>query len=306
MNPEAEPYAWDPHLVAWLVLVMAFVSTMAGHRRLARRGPVSTPWTGGQIAAFAGAGFAAVAALTWPLANLAAHWSLTALVTQRLVLTLAVPSMALLGLPYNVLQWLTRPAPVDTVLDWCRRPAIAIAVFTVIAVGSLTTGLVHAQASSPVARGLIDAVMVAAGLVMWLPVIGRVPGILRLKPVGRFAYLVAQAVVPAFLSFIYIFSHHPLYDTFARSHLAIGLRPLNDQQIAGFVSKLTMLFVLMTVGGVVLARAQRLDEEYGDDEPLVWADVERQFERADRRTALPTEPDPTPPDADNGPAAPDS
>ncbi len=118
---------------------------------------------------------------------------------------------------------------------------------------------------------------------LWVPVLGRIPGILRLKPVVRFGYLVVQAVVPAFLSFIYIFAVHPLYPAFARSHAAIGLRPLNDQQMAGFVSKLTMLFVLLSVGGVVLAHASTTDDELGPHDPLVWADVERQFERADRR-----------------------
>jgi hypothetical protein len=143
--------------------------------------------------------------------------------------------------------------------------------------------LVRAQATSAVVRGVLDGAMVAAGLVLWIPVLGRVPGILPLKPVVRFGYLVFQAVVPAFLSFIYIFSRHPLYGVFARSHAAIGLRPLNDQQIAGFVSKLTMLFTLLTVGAVVLARAPRSGAELGEDDPLVWADVEREFERVDRQ-----------------------
>ena len=52
---------------------------------------------------------ASVVALTWPLADLAAHWSLTALVTQRLILLMAVAPLLLLGLPYDVVQWLTRP-----------------------------------------------------------------------------------------------------------------------------------------------------------------------------------------------------
>src|SRR5665213_3173975 len=100
VNSGAAPYAWDPHLVAWLVLVAAGVSTVVGHRRLARRRPGPTPWARGEVAAFTGAGLAAAVALTWPGANLAAHWSLTALVTQRLILALAVPSLALLGLPF--------------------------------------------------------------------------------------------------------------------------------------------------------------------------------------------------------------
>jgi cytochrome c oxidase assembly factor CtaG len=277
------PYAWDGHLVAWGLLVVATVAVVAGHRRLQRSRPDPVPWTRRQRLAFGGATLAAAVALTWPLADLAAHWSLLALIVQRLLLVLAVPSLWLVGVPFEVLRWLTRPAPVDTVLHWVRRPAVAVVWVTVTMVGCLSVPLVRVMASSVAARGLIDLVVLVAGFVLWLPVMGRVPGPLRIEPWGRFGYLVVQAVVPAFLSFIYIFAKHPLYPTFLRSHLADGMRPVTDQQISGFASKLTMLAVLLSVGAVVLSRAQRLDAETGGEEPLVWADVERELERAERR-----------------------
>ncbi len=239
-------------------------------------------------------------ALTWPLADLAAHWSLAALVTQRVVLLLAVAPFLLLGVPYDVLRWVTRPAPVDAVLTRLQRPAAAIVTVTVVVVGSMIPALVRAQSTSPAARGGLDLAVVVAGLVLWLPVLGRVPGIHRLRPVVRFGYVVGQAVVPGFLSFLFIFSNHPLYPEFARSRAAIGLRPLNDQQIAGFISKLSLLVVLLTVGAVVLARAPVADEELGDDEPLVWADVEREFERADRRHAHGAASEPVSPNGRSG------
>ena len=285
MHPATPPYAWDPHLVTWAVLTSLAVLVAVGHRQLLARSARPIPWARRQIGAFAGALGASVVALTWPLADLAAHWSLTTLVIQRLILVLAVAPMLLCGLPYDVIQWLTRPAPVDRLLIRLQRPPVAIATVTVVLVGSMTTWLVQAQSSSALARGLLDMAMVAAGLVLWLPVLGRVPGIPRLRPVVQLAYLVGQAVIPAFLSFALILSVHPLYRAFADSRAAIGLRPLNDQQIAGFVSKLTMLLVLLSVGGVALARAPLSDDEYGQEEPLRWADVERQFERADRRPA---------------------
>jgi cytochrome c oxidase assembly factor CtaG len=171
-------------------------------------------------------------------------------------------------------------------------PPVAIVTVTVLLVGTMAPPVVQAQASSPGVRGLLSVVMLFAGLVLWLPVLSRVPGIPRLKPMVRFGYLVAQGVVPAFLSFVLILAPRPLYGTFARSRMAIGLRPLNDQQIAGFVSKLGMLIVLLAVGTVFLLRT---DEESSTDDPLVWADVQRQFERADRR-GVPTE----------GPASPEA
>jgi cytochrome c oxidase assembly factor CtaG len=277
------PYAWDPHPVTWALLLGAVALVGLGHRRLLRADDPPILWPRRQIALFAGACAAAVVALTWPLADLAAHWSLTTLVAQRLILLMAVAPMLLLGLPYDLVRWLTRPAAVDAVLVRLQRAPVAIITVTVLVVGSMTPVMVRAQSSSPLARGALDLVIVVAGLVLWIPVIGRIPGIPRLKPVMRFGYLVFQAVVPAFLSFIYIFSRHPLYGVFAGSHQAIGLRPLNDQQIAGFLSKLTMLFTLLTVGAVVLARASRDEDELGENDPLVWADVERQFERADRQ-----------------------
>jgi cytochrome c oxidase assembly factor CtaG len=242
-------------------------------------------WTHHDIAIFVGACGASLLALTWPLADLAAHWSLTALVIQRLILLLAVAPMLLLGFPYDVLERITRPALVDAALVRCRRPATAIGFVTVVIVASTTPPVVQAQSSSSVVRGLLVIATVVTGFVLWIPVLGRVPGFPRLRPMMRFGYLAAQAVVPAFLSFVLILSPHPLYAAFAGSQAAVGLRPLNDQQIAGFVSKLTMLIVLLAVGGFGLAGAPTSEEEPSLDDRLLWADVQRQFERTERRSS---------------------
>jgi cytochrome c oxidase assembly factor CtaG len=282
------PYEWNFHLVTWVTLVLGVVVVVLGHRRLLRTSGHPISWARHDIEMLAGACCAALVALTWPVADLAAHWSLTALVIQRLILILAVAPMLLLGLPYDVLERITRPALVDAALNRCRRPATAIALVTALTVGSTVPPVVQAQATSPALRGLLAIATILAGLVLWIPVLGRVPGVPRLRPMMRFGYLAAQAVVPAFLSFVLILSPHPLYAVFAGSKAAIGLQPLNDQQIAGFVSKLTMLIVLLTVGGIGLAKApSSSEEEVSLDEWLVWADVQRQFERADRRTLRP-------------------
>ncbi len=279
------PYGFDPHPAALMVTLLGVVAVVGLHRRLLRSAEAAIQWTRREMGFFAGACATAIVATTWPLGDLAAHWSLTALVVQRLVLALAVAPLLLLGLPYDLIQWLTRPRAVDAVLTRVERPPVAIATVTLVLVGSMVPALVAAQASSPAVRAALDLVTVGAGLILWIPVIGRVPGIRRPKPVVRFGYLVAQAIVPAFLSVIYIFSAHALYPTFSHSKEAVGMRPLVDQQIAGFVSKLSMLFVLLGVGAVVLARASRSEDESEGDEPLVWADVERELERAARREA---------------------
>ena len=82
----AGPYAWEPHLAAWVVLVVGVAGVVGGHRRLVRTDRPPIPWTRRQMGLFAGACAASAVALTWPLADLAAHWSLIALVVQRLII----------------------------------------------------------------------------------------------------------------------------------------------------------------------------------------------------------------------------
>ena len=48
-------------------------------------------------------------ACMWPLGDLAAHWSLLALVLQRLLLTLAIPPLLVTGTPRPIIGRLTRP-----------------------------------------------------------------------------------------------------------------------------------------------------------------------------------------------------
>jgi len=234
-----------------------------------------------QAGSFIGALLVVLGALTWPLADVAASHSLAALVLQRLLLLLAAPPLALMGLPDQAIARLTRPAALDAVIERMSRPVVAVGFVTIIAVGTLTTGAVDAQASSWAARGAFDLVLLFAGLVLWLPVLGRVPGIDRPSALGRGGYLIVQSIVPSFLAVVWIFARHPLYPAYARADGIAGLSPLVDQQIAGFAAKLGTILVLWTVAFVIINRSERREEPESD--PLTWADVERRLERAERR-----------------------
>ena len=295
-------WSWHPHLLLWAVLAGASVAVVVGHRRLLRSAPAPLPWPLRRRWRFAGAVMVAGCTMGWPLGDLAAHWSLSALVLQRCLLVLAVAPLLLAGLPDDLMAWLTRPAPVDAILLRVLRPPVAVVTVTVVLVASMAPALVAAQAASPAARGALALVVLGAGLVLWLPVIGRIPGIPRPRPMIRAVYLVAQSVVPVFLSFLYILATQPLYPAFARSVDVVHLRPLNDQQLAGFISKLSFVLVLLAVAGAVLVRAPESDEDLGPEDPLSWADVERHFERVDRqgRTMDGVGPEAGPPPADGG------
>ncbi len=282
-------WAWHLHPVLWGALALVGLAAAAAHRRVARRTDPPAPWPRTRALRFAGGLVLFGVCLGWPLGDLAAHWSLSALVLQRCVLVLGVASLLLSGLSDELIRRLTRPAPVDALLVRVMRPPVAVIVVTVIAVGSMAPAFVVAQSSSDAVRVGFALLAVAAGTVLWLPILGRIPGIPRPRPMIRAVYLVAQAVIPVFLSFVLILAPEPIYHVYAHSEAVIRLRPLNDQQVAGFVSKLSFLFVLLGVAGVELARAPDSDDDLGPEDPLVWADVERHFERLDRRGGPPVD-----------------
>lgn len=266
-------WAFHGHPVGWAVVV-----ALAGSY-LYLTGRAATRATGRQRSQFLAGCLLLAVALTWPVADLATR-SLTALVLQRLLLLLAVPPLFLLGVPEALLSRLTRPAAVDAALSVLTRPVVAIGAVTVVAVGTLTTGAVQLQAVSAPGRAALDALLFLAGLVLWLPFLGLVPGVRRLSPLGGTAYLIVQSIVPSFLSVVWIFARHPLYPAYSHAQ-PFAMSPLLDQQLAGFVAKLATIASLWTVAFVSLLRHSREGDE---GEPrLTWADVERQLLRLERR-----------------------
>ena len=170
--------------------------------------------------------------LGWPLGDLAAHWALCALVLQRCLRAGRWP-LLLAGLPDDLIRWLSRSGS-------CRCTAHPGAASAAPSSPSRSCWsdrwlpvLVAAQASSAAARVGLALVVLCGGIdPLATDPLGRLPGILRPRAMIRAVYLVAQAVVPVFLSFLYILARNPLYPTFARSVHVIHLRPLNDQQVS--------------------------------------------------------------------------
>ncbi|MDA8312079.1 MAG: cytochrome c oxidase assembly protein [Actinomycetota bacterium] len=238
--------------------------------------------TRGQVWSFVAAMAALLAATTWPLAGLAAHRLLVALVVQRLLLLLAVPPLLLAAVPRPLVASLTRPAFLDALARVCSRPAPAVAIVTAVAMGTLNVPAVVLQSHSAVARGGFDLLVLGAGIVLWMPVLRPVPATGAGSALARAGYLVVQSIVPSFLSVVWIFARHPLYPPYAHER-AFSLSPLADQELSGFVAKLGTIVVLWTVAFVVVMKAERVAEHGGDPEPLTWADVERELERVARR-----------------------
>ncbi|MGP0031297.1 MAG: cytochrome c oxidase assembly protein [Acidimicrobiales bacterium] len=276
MTAVDHPFDWHLHLV-WFLAVALFVGAYLRATRTVERRPTTR-----QYVLFGLGTLILLLAVTWPLGDLAAHWSLLSLVLQRLLLMLAVPPLLVLGTPVTVIASVTRPAPIDALVRIAVRPIPAVAIVTVIAVGTLTTGAVSLAANSALARAALQVLVLLAGFVLWAPVLSQFPGTRHLSALAKGGYLIVQSIVPSFLSVVWIFARRPLYPAYSH-HVFAGMSPLLDQQLAGFLAKLSTIAVLWTVAFITMSRAKVVDGAEGDDEPLVWRDVQREIERAERR-----------------------
>jgi cytochrome c oxidase assembly factor CtaG len=222
--------------------------------------------------------------LIWPVGDLAEHVSLSVAVVQRLVIMLLVVPLVLSAIPTATLGQLTRPFVIDEIVRRLSHPGAAVFVVTVVGGLTVSPVMIDWGARSYWGHGAVMALTLFAGVVLWIPALGVVPGSRRLSPTARAGYLFVSSIVVTILSFVWIFLKRPIYPGLQLQHEILGISPVLDQQLAGFISKLGAYAPMWIIAFYILARA----DEHGvpvEETPLHWADVERQLLRVDRARA---------------------
>lgn len=303
------PWSWHLHPVGWVVVL----GSAAGYVYLLRSwgdaarspaGPGGRPnETAGpgarpnetvgrlegatasrrQRASFGAGLFVLLIALCWPLADLADS-SLLARMAQRSLLLLVAPPLLLLGLPRWLVDRLTRPALVDSVLGFLTRPVVATVLFNAAVAASFLAPAINGEARSGAIAAGINLGLLAVATIMWMPVLRTIPGEHYLSTGGRAGYLMVQAVLPSFPALVFIFAQHPIYSVYAQAPTTLGLSPLLDQQAAGALAKVAGLGILLGAAGFFLLRWHQAEEAGSDPDPLLWDDVERELRRLERRS----------------------
>jgi cytochrome c oxidase assembly factor CtaG len=267
------PPTWHPLLLGVLAAAVAAYAIVTSRRDLSA--------TQAERIRFGGAIAIMLIACGWPLGDLAAHVSVTAVVLQRLLLMLGAAPLLVLAMPVALLATVTRPRSVDATSKALGHPAVAIVIVTVVGTATLVPAVVTWASSSSAAGGVVVVTTLLVGVVLWWPILGRAPATRRLSYLAKGAYLMAASLVVTSLSFIWIFSRHTLYPSLSHQHAILAMSPIVDQQLAGYVSKLGAYLPLWIVAFVLFVKAG----DGGDDDgvTLRWVDVQRELERVDRQ-----------------------
>ena len=119
---------------------------------------------------------------------------------------------------------------------------------------------------------------VAVALMMWWPIITKVPGLPRLSYPYQMAYLFVQSLVPAIIGSFITFSRTAVYDFYEQAPRIWGLDPVDDQQLAAFIMKVVGSLILWGFIGFAFFRWYAEEESTGQGVP--WADAKEEARRA--------------------------
>jgi putative membrane protein len=213
-----DPYSWSLHLEATLPLAALVVLYAVALRRF----PAAT-W---RVACFAAAIVLLTAAAVTPLDALTYH-VLTAHLLQNVVLAEWAPALLVLSVPPALAHELARLPGARTL----THSAVALSVWLATYFAWHIPAAYDAALREPLLLHLEHVSYVAAGTLLWWPVLQDVPR--RLHLAARAAYLFAAFLLASPIGLLLALLPDTVYDFYADGTPAWDVSPLTDQQIAG-------------------------------------------------------------------------
>lgn len=255
----APAYAWTADPLVLGALGAAAVVYAAGRRRLRRRGrpDLAAP---PRVAAFAGGLLLMGLALLSPLDELGERYLLTAHMVQHLVLGDLAPlllvagvmgPLALFVVPRPALRAAGRSPRARAALRALTRPATALAIWVAVTAGWHVPAAYELALAHRWAHDLEHATMLAAGLLVWVVILGAAPRT-AMSPGRRAAFALAVFFAGMVVS-LWLFLSGPLYDVYAEQPVRLlGLSPETDQMRAALVMSAEQMLTLLTAAALLL------------------------------------------------------
>ncbi|MGI8774930.1 MAG: cytochrome c oxidase assembly protein [Actinomycetota bacterium] len=280
----AEPQVvWHAHPDVWILmggLALAYVFAVA--KLGPKRAPEGEPSVTTRQKAWFFAGLAALyIGSEWPIHDIAEDFLFSVHMVQHTIFTLVAPPMLLLGMP----RWMLRallPAPLMKAGRFLFRPLIALIIFNVVIAVTHWPRLVNASVASEPTHFLLHVVLVGSALIMWWPVVGRLPELPSLGDPGKILYLFAQSIVPTVPASFLTFAEEPLFSSYASFPRLWGISAVTDQMTAGLLMKIGGGLLLWGIIAVIFFR-WHMKEERETTESVTWHEFEHELEALDLR-----------------------
>lgn len=274
------PWTFHAHPDAWLLVAALAGGYLFALRRLGPRwAPPGGPVVSRRQVRLFGLGVLLVWLFAdWPVHDISEGYLFSLHMVQHTIFSLVAPALLLLGTPAWLLRRLVQPPAVNRVLRKLCRPIPATLLFNgVIAISHWPAWVDYTVQHEP-AHFAAHTLLFGASVVMWLPVLNRLPDLPVLSPPGRMLYLFLQSIVPTVPASFLAFAERPMFKVYANAPRITSMSAVEDQQVAGAVMKVggaTLIWIVIVV--MFFRWYQESERDQGD--VLTWEDVERELER---------------------------
>ncbi len=232
-------WTWQPYLGVWLFVALLVGLYSFAWRRFERRARTGAPWgPRARAASWAGAVLGLWLALDWPIGALGAGYLASAHMVQFLLLALGAPPLLLYGAPPAAYGALTRRRRVLGALRVVTHPLVALVSFNVIVVATHWPPVVDGLMTSQIGSFVLDMAWLAAGLLLWWPIVAPVPRRPAFGYLYKIGYLILATILNTPVFVLLTFSDLPLYRIFELAPPVHGIPTRVDQQIAGLLMKM--------------------------------------------------------------------
>lgn len=200
-------------------------------------------------------------ALNGPLHELSDRSLFSAHMVQHLLLTLVVPSLLLAGTPGWLLQPILKGRGVARTGRVLTRPLVAALIFNVVfAAWHLPVLYDWAMREHPL--HIIQHLMfLAAGLLLWWPVLSPLPELPPLSSPAQMLYLFLVGIPMVLVAALITLSDEVLYSFYGEGPRQWGLTPLADQRVGGVIMWVPGTLVFLIAITIVFFRWVKLEAD---------------------------------------------
>lgn len=246
------PWAWHAHPQTWFVMTLAAGSYWYAVSRIGPMvvEPGEEVVTRRQVLCFTAGVVLLWAFADWPIHDISERYLYSVHMLQHMVFTFFAPPLLLLGIP----DWLTRRILQPRAMSWAvkhlARPLIAAIIFNTGVALTHWPALVNFGLRHDNWHFVIHLGMFATAMLMWFPVVNRLPEYPQLSPPGKMVYLFLQSLVPNVPIAFLTLATSPVYSFYAHVPRPFGGNAVLDQQTAGAIMKVggtTFLWGLILV-----------------------------------------------------------
>jgi putative membrane protein len=204
-----------------------------------------------------------VAPLNSPLETIAANYLLLGHLIQNAIITDWAPPLLILGLTPRMREGIAQWGG-DT-LERFSRPGLTLCIWLGAWYGTHAVALYDFALTHPWALNVEHAILIAAGLLFWWPVLRGAPR--GLSPGICLLYLATAFAAASFLGLAFTFVQHPFYPFYRDAPRLWGLSAGEDQNIGGVVMNAEQSIVFVAAIAYVFFRLLEEDEQEDESVP---------------------------------------